>query len=32
MISKQIIENHNGTLHLWSDKKGTTVEVILPLY
>jgi two-component system, sporulation sensor kinase A len=32
MISKQIIENHNGTLHLLSDKKGTTVEVILPLY
>ncbi|RBP85894.1 histidine kinase/DNA gyrase B/HSP90-like ATPase, partial [Cytobacillus firmus] len=32
MISKQIIENHNGTLHIRSDKKGTIVEVILPIF
>jgi two-component system, sporulation sensor kinase A len=32
MISKQIIENHKGTLHLRNDKKGTIVEVILPIY
>lgn len=31
MISKQIIENHKGTLNFWSDNKGTIVEVILPL-
>ncbi|MBS4214762.1 PAS domain S-box protein [Bacillus sp. FJAT-49825] len=31
MISKQIIENHNGSLQFWSDKKGTIIEVILPL-
>ncbi|MEK5522168.1 ATP-binding protein [Heyndrickxia sp. FSL W8-0423] len=31
MISKQIIENHNGTVHFWSDKKGTMIEVILPI-
>lgn len=31
MISKQIIENHNGILHIRSDKKGTIVEVILPI-
>ncbi|MBS4211232.1 ATP-binding protein [Neobacillus rhizophilus] len=31
MISKQIIENHHGTVHFWSDKKGTIIEVILPL-
>ncbi|RBP86102.1 two-component system sporulation sensor kinase A [Cytobacillus firmus] len=32
MISKQIIENHNGTLQIRSDKKGTIVEVILPIF
>ncbi|WP_052353696.1 PAS domain-containing sensor histidine kinase [Neobacillus jeddahensis] len=31
MISKQIIENHDGTIHFWSDKKGTMIEVILPM-
>ncbi len=31
MISKQIIENHYGTLQFWSDKNGTVFEVILPL-
>jgi two-component system sporulation sensor kinase A len=31
MISKQIIENHKGTLNFWSDNQGTIVEVILPL-
>ncbi|WP_423802253.1 PAS domain S-box protein [Neobacillus sp. SAB-20_R2A] len=31
MISKQIIENHHGTVHFWSDKKGTIIEVTLPL-
>ncbi|MFD2446934.1 PAS domain S-box protein [Bacillus sp. CGMCC 1.16607] len=31
MISKQIIENHNGTVHFWSDKMGTMIEVILPV-
>jgi two-component system, sporulation sensor kinase A len=31
MISKQIIENHNGTLHIWSDHKGTIIEIILPI-
>lgn len=30
MISKQIIENHNGTVHFWSDDKGTMIEIILP--
>lgn len=30
MISKQIIENHNGTVHFWSDEKGTMIEIILP--
>ncbi|MEH7094719.1 PAS domain S-box protein [Neobacillus vireti] len=30
MISKQIIENHGGTLNIWSDKQGTLIEVILP--
>jgi two-component system, sporulation sensor kinase A len=31
MISKQIIENHHGSLHIWSDDKGTIIEVILPV-
>jgi len=31
MISKQIIENHDGTIHFWSDQKGTMIEVILPM-
>jgi two-component system, sporulation sensor kinase A len=31
MISKQIIENHDGTIHIWSDPKGTIIEVILPI-
>jgi len=31
MISKQIVENHDGTIHFWSDQKGTIIEVILPL-
>jgi two-component system sporulation sensor kinase A len=31
MNSKQIIENHHGTVHFWSDKKGTIIEVILPI-
>ncbi|MBB2480363.1 MULTISPECIES: PAS domain-containing sensor histidine kinase [Heyndrickxia] len=31
MISKQIIENHHGTIHIWSDSKGTIIEIILPL-
>ncbi|EKN65023.1 sporulation kinase [Neobacillus bataviensis LMG 21833] len=30
MISKQIVENHDGTIHFWSDQKGTMIEVILP--
>ncbi|MGG3560435.1 PAS domain S-box protein [Neobacillus rhizosphaerae] len=31
MISKQIVENHRGSVHFWSDKKGTMVELILPV-
>ncbi|MGV3466880.1 MAG: PAS domain S-box protein [Heyndrickxia sp.] len=31
MVSKQIIENHHGTLHIWSDSKGTIIEIILPI-
>lgn len=31
MISKQIIENHKGTVHFWSDDKGTIIEIILPI-
>ncbi|MFZ7945600.1 PAS domain S-box protein [Neobacillus sp. 19] len=31
MISKHIIENHEGTIHFWSDQKGTIIEVILPM-
>ncbi|MDP4084026.1 MAG: PAS domain S-box protein [Bacillota bacterium] len=31
MISKQIIENHNGSIHFWSDEEGTIIEVILPI-
>ncbi|MFK9091256.1 PAS domain S-box protein [Bacillus salipaludis] len=31
MISKQIVENHDGTIHFWSDQKGTIIEVILPM-
>jgi len=31
MISKQIIDNHNGSVKFWSDPNGTLIEVILPL-
>lgn len=31
MNSKQIVENHHGTVHFWSDEKGTIIEVILPI-
>lgn len=31
MISKQIIENHKGSVHIKSDENGTIIEVILPL-
>ncbi|PFO10222.1 PAS domain-containing sensor histidine kinase [Bacillus sp. AFS076308] len=31
MISKQIIENHGGTINIWSDEQGTMIEVILPI-
>jgi two-component system, sporulation sensor kinase A len=31
MISKRIIENHRGSVHIWSDNKGTIIEVNLPL-
>lgn len=31
MVSKQIIETHKGSVQFMSDKKGTIVEVILPL-
>ncbi|MEH7417221.1 PAS domain S-box protein [Neobacillus drentensis] len=31
MISKQIIENHGGTINIWSDEQGTIIEVILPI-
>ncbi len=31
MISKQIIDHHDGTIHFWSDQQGTIIEVILPL-
>ncbi|MEH7332527.1 PAS domain S-box protein [Neobacillus drentensis] len=31
MISKQIIENHNGCVHFWSDDKGTIIEMIIPI-
>ncbi|NRD80085.1 PAS domain S-box protein [Bacillus sp. BRMEA1] len=31
MISKQIIENHNGSVHFWSDEEGTIIEVIIPI-
>ncbi|WP_066305071.1 PAS domain S-box protein [Bacillus sp. FJAT-29814] len=31
MISKQIIENHHGSVHFWSDDQGTIIEVILPV-
>jgi two-component system, sporulation sensor kinase A len=31
MISKQIIENHNGEFHLHSDSSGTTIEMIFPV-
>ncbi|WML40766.1 PAS domain S-box protein [Neobacillus sp. OS1-2] len=31
MISKQIVENHDGSIHFWSDQKGTIIEVILPM-
>ena len=30
MISKQIVENHYGSIHFWSDTKGTVIEIILP--
>ncbi|MEH7074833.1 ATP-binding protein [Neobacillus drentensis] len=31
MNSKQIVQNHHGTVHFWSDEKGTIIEVILPI-
>ncbi len=31
MVSKQIIENHHGTMHIWSDPHGTIIEIILPV-
>ncbi|MEH7109414.1 ATP-binding protein [Bacillus sp. JJ1764] len=31
MISKQIIETHNGSVHFWSDEMGTIIEVIIPI-
>lgn len=31
MNSKQIVENHHGTVHFWSDEEGTLIEVILPI-
>jgi PAS domain S-box-containing protein len=31
MISRQIIKNHNGSVHFWSDTNGTIVEIILPI-
>jgi two-component system sporulation sensor kinase A len=31
MISKQIVDNHNGQFHIWSDKEGTLIEIILPI-
>jgi len=31
MNSKQIVQNHRGTVHFWSDEKGTLIEVILPI-
>lgn len=31
MVSEQIIENHNGSLKIFSElNKGTTIEIILP--
>jgi two-component system, sporulation sensor kinase A len=31
MISKQIIENHKGSVQIFSNENGTTVEIILPI-
>lgn len=31
MNSKQIVQNHQGTVHFWSDDQGTLIEVILPI-
>lgn len=31
MISKQIIENHNGSFQIHSNQKGTIIEVTLPI-
>ncbi|PLS02614.1 PAS domain-containing sensor histidine kinase [Neobacillus cucumis] len=31
MISKQIVENHGGTINIWSDQQGTMIEVLLPI-
>lgn len=31
MISKQIIENHNGSVHFYSNENGTIIEVRLPV-
>ena len=31
MLSKQIVENHEGTIRFWSNQKGTVLEVVLPL-
>lgn len=32
MFSKQIVENHHGSCHIWSDQHGTIIEVILPIH
>lgn len=32
MISKEIIEKHNGSINIKSDENGTSIEVILPLF
>ncbi|WP_246943001.1 PAS domain-containing protein [Bacillus pinisoli] len=31
MISKQIIQNHHGDFHIWSDHDGTIIEILLPI-
>lgn len=31
MVSKKIIENHNGHVHVFSEeRKGTTIEILIP--
>lgn len=31
MISKQIVENHNGRIHFSSNNNGTIIEIVLPI-